>query len=195
LGRERQRIRLNKIMKRTWTTLFWVGEPSGKENKFIPNTCSYWDDNWQEHFGGIDDPLHRNGFYPAAFTPKQNPFYFALPYGERDDDGRLKQSALDLGPEPLLKNRWIRIIRKVPPLQAFQCYAQWADVGPNGEDDFEWVFGDAEKPRSRFNNHAGLDVSPACWTQLHMTDNGWTEWEFVDEAGVPAGPWKEIVTR
>jgi hypothetical protein len=66
-------------MKRTWTTMFWVGEPSGKENKFIPNTCSYWDDNWQEHFGGIDDPLHRNGFYPAAFTPKQNPFYFALP--------------------------------------------------------------------------------------------------------------------
>ena len=76
-------------MKRTWTTCFWVGEPTDKENAYIPNDCSYWDDEWMKHFGGVDDPDPRNGYHPAKFTPKQNPFYFALPYGERDDNDRL----------------------------------------------------------------------------------------------------------
>jgi hypothetical protein len=105
------------IMKQAWTTCFWVGEPSGKENAYIPNDCSYWDDEWMKHLGGVDDPDPLNGYHPAKFTPKQNPFYFALPYGERDDNDRLKENAEQVpwyaewrqgkATEPLLKNRWI----------------------------------------------------------------------------------------
>jgi len=187
-------------MKQAYTTCFWVGEPSDKENAYIPNDCSYWDDEWMKHFGGVDDPDPRDGYHPAKFTPKQNPFYFALPYGERDDNDRLKENAEQVpwyaewrqgkATEPLLKNRWIRIVhgRK-------ECYAQWADVGPNEEDDWEWVFGQSTRPKSSFNQHAGLDLSPACWQVLGMEDNDWTQWEFVDESAVPDGPWREIVTR
>src|SRR5215831_17198802 len=180
-------------------TCFWVGEPSDKENAYIPNDCSYWDDEWMKHFGGVDDPDPRNGYHPAKFTPKQNPFYFALPYGERDDNDRLKENAEQVPwyaewrqgkAVPLLKNRWIRIVHG-----RNECYAQWADVGPNEEDDWEWVFGHSTRPKSSFNQHAGLDLSPACWQALGMEDNDWTQWEFVDESAVPDGPWREIVTR
>ena len=78
--------------KVTMTTLFWVGEPSTDENDFIPNDQSYWDKDWQANYGGVDDPVQRNKHWPAGFTPKQNPFYVALPYGEFTEQGELAQS-------------------------------------------------------------------------------------------------------
>jgi hypothetical protein len=41
---------------------------------------------------------------------------------------------------------------------------------------------------------AGLDVSPAVWDYLRMTDNGLTSWRFVNAADLPNGPWNEIIT-
>ncbi len=180
--------------KVTMTTLFWVGEPSNEENDFIPNDQSYWDKDWQENYGG-DDPERRNRHWPAGFTPKQNPFYVALPYGEFTEHGdALKHNARHVpwyrsGLDPLLKNRWVEIRRNDR-----SCFAQWQDVGPCGEDDFDFVFGTAGKPRNTFDAKAGLDVSPAVWHHLGMTDNGLSAWRFVEEADVPAGPWTEIVT-
>ncbi len=180
--------------KVTTTTLFWVGEPSNAENAFIPNHESYWDKDWQTSYGGVDDPEHRNGHWPAGFTPKENPFYVALPYGEFSEANALKIEALRVpwyrpGASPLLKNRWVEIVR-----EGRSCFAQWQDVGPCGEDDFDFVFGNAAKPRNTFDARAGLDVSPAVWHQLGMSDNGLAAWRFVDEADVPDGPWTEIVT-
>ena len=68
--------------KTTMTTMFWVGEQADAENAYIPNHESYWDKDWLASFGGVDDPWHRNGHWPAGFAPKENPFYVALPYGE-----------------------------------------------------------------------------------------------------------------
>jgi len=56
------------------------------------------------------------------------------------------------------------------------------------------VFGDADVPLNTFDTVAGLDVSPAVWHRLGMTDNALTEWRFVEESEVPDGPWTEIVT-
>jgi hypothetical protein len=39
------------MFKSTMTTLFWVGEPSDADNAFIPNNASYWDKDWQRHYG------------------------------------------------------------------------------------------------------------------------------------------------
>ena len=58
------------------------GRTLDDDNAFIPNDVSYWDKDWQLHYGGVDDPHNRNGFWPADFRPKENPFYVALPYGE-----------------------------------------------------------------------------------------------------------------
>jgi hypothetical protein len=79
--------------KLAMTTLFWVGEPSNAENNFIPNHESYWDKDWLASYGGVDDPEHRDEYWPAGFRPKENPFYVALPYGELTDADRLKISA------------------------------------------------------------------------------------------------------
>ena len=62
------------------TTVFWVGEKPTPNNP-VPNTRSAWDANWVGNFGGFDDPdtSNRRNFIPANFTPRQNPFYCALP--------------------------------------------------------------------------------------------------------------------
>jgi len=180
--------------KAAMTTLFWVGEPSDAENNFIPNHESYWDHDWQASYGGVDDPEHRNNYWPAGFRPKENPFYVALPYGEFTEDNDLKISArrvpwYRLGLSPLLKNRWVEI-----RWNELSCFAQWQDVGPCGEDDFNFVFGKAASPQNVFDTRAGLDVSPAVRHYLGITHNELTYWRFEDAANVPEGPWTEIVT-
>lgn len=180
--------------KKTMTTLFWVGEPADAENAFISNYGSYWDKYWQLSYGGVDDPKHRDGYWPAHFRPKENPFYVALPYGEFTEAGELKPEVQNVpwyhrGLSPLLKNRWIEVRRR-----GRSCFAQWQDVGPCGEDDFDFVFGGAVKPLNTFEAKAGLDVSPAVWRYLGMTKNQITAWRFVDINDVPAGPWTKIIT-
>ena len=43
-----------------------------------------WDLNWTANYGGTDnpEPSARRNYIPIAFVPKQNPFYFALPYND-----------------------------------------------------------------------------------------------------------------
>lgn len=181
--------------KKTITTVFWVGEGATGDNGFIDNYGSYWDSNWLKHFGGVDSPLHRKGFFPASFTPKQNPFYVALPFAEVDANGNFKEIAKRIpgygsSKEPLTKNRWVEI-----RYNGKSCFAQWQDVGPFEENDFEWVFGNAAKPRNQTGLKAGLDISPAAAQYLGIKDSAKTEWRFVEAPAVPDGPWKAIVTR
>ncbi len=180
--------------KTVMTTLFWAGEGSTAENGYISNAQSYWDEQWGQHFGGIDDPESRCGYAPCAFTPKENAFYVALPYAEYNENGTaLKASASKIpwfgkDTKPLIKNRWVEVT-----YQGKTCYGQWEDVGPYLEDDFSYVFGEAE-PHNTFGLRAGLDISPALWDCLGMTDNAKTSWRFVDNAEVPAGPWTKTIT-
>jgi hypothetical protein len=75
------------------STVFWVGETGSGAN----NTRSAWDPNWEGTYGGVDDPLRRNGFEPTGFRPLQNPFYAALPYFDMQA-GRLKPEAPEVVP-------------------------------------------------------------------------------------------------
>jgi len=179
------------------TTVFWLGEKSTKDNLYISNTASAWDDDWMAHFGGVDDPAHRNGYFPAGFTPKENPFYFALPYNDfkngirKADASRVVPWAKDRqwGPrESMCKNQWIRISKGNTVV-----YAQWEDVGPFGEDDAAYVFG-AVRPYNRINSDAGLDVSPAVAQFLGLPGIGTVSWQFINATDVPDGPWKRILT-
>ncbi len=181
--------------KNTITTVFWVGESATGDNGYIDNYGSYWDSKWMKHFGGVDTPSKRNGFFPANFTPKENPFYVALPFAETDADGKLKEIAKRIpgfgtANEPLTRNRWVQV-----RFRGKSCYAQWQDVGPFGENDFDWVFGKALKPKNKTGLKAGLDISPACAQYLGIRDSATTGWRFVNANAVPDGPWKAIVTR
>ncbi len=180
------------------TTVFWVGEDATSENAQQDNYASAWDSNWTQHFGGIDDPLHRqhDGLWPAGFTPRENPFYFALPYAEFTDAGAVKQNVTQVpwydaknpplpGKLSILKNRWIQVV-----YQGKTAYAQWEDTGPYENDDGAYVFGH-RAPRSHL---AGLDLSPATATYVGLEGRGQADWKFIEAAEVPPGAWHEIIT-
>src|SRR6266487_1377745 len=48
-----------------------------------------WKKNWSRSYGGFDDPnpAHRSNYIPVKFTPRQNPFYCALPYNDKSVNG------------------------------------------------------------------------------------------------------------
>ena len=181
------------------TTYFWVGEEADADNKNISNSPSAWDEQWAQHFGGVDDPNKRNGFVVAKFIPKENSFYFALPYNDFDENGNRKKDVNSVIPwasskkwgatESIVKNQWIKITKGNKT-----AYAQWEDVGPFNEDDQAYVFGSAN-PRSKTNDHAGLDVSPAVKDMLGLGDIDKTDWQFIDASLVPDGPWKTKITN
>jgi hypothetical protein len=170
------------------STVFWIGETgSGPTNR-----CSAWDKNWVSSYGGVDDPVHRNGYGPAGFRPSQSPFYVALPYCDLQA-GRLKPEAAKVVPWfverfrgpglSVCKGRWLEIRSGVKT-----CYAQWEDVGPFCTDSAGYVFG-SERPPRNVNHGAGIDVSPAVRDYLGLESLGLVDWRFVEQAEVPPGPW------
>jgi hypothetical protein len=190
-------------------TVFWIGEPVGNgstEN----NAISAWDDDWLAHYGGVDDPGRRraaDGWFPRGFVPQENPFYVDLPYDDFTDDGSPRPNRMSvvpwasavapvrhLGRFSLVKNRWLKLTRN-----GRTCYAQWEDSGPYVYDDARYVFGAGDRrPRNRLAHRAGMDVSPAVRDCLGFrglnNDENTLDWQFVDAASVPFGPWKRVVT-
>ncbi len=178
------------------TTVFWVGEQAG-ENNPVPNFKSSWDANWTSNYGGFDNPdaSSRRNYIPVSFTPRQNPFYFALPYNDVTH-GQFKPEAPLVIPwfkqaytEPgrsVCKDRWIAI-RHGNRI----CYAQWEDCGPFRTDHFQYVFQN-ERPKPNLNRGAGLDVSPAVRDYLGLAPTDVTDWQFVEVRDVPPGPWRNF---
>ena len=175
------------------TTVFWVGEQASVNNP-VSNDKSAWDTGWISNYGGLDspNPEDRLNFVPASFTPRQNPFYVALPYNDIDDH-HTKPEAAQVIPwfnnsfvrdgQSVCKGRWIAVRHgnKV-------CYAQWEDVGPFQTDHWQYVFGN-ERPRPNRNQDAGLDVSPAVREYLGLGNLDFCDWKFVEFLRVPIGPW------
>jgi hypothetical protein len=190
------------------TTLFWIGElPT--ENNPVPNTKSSWDANWMANFGGYDDPNPANRiadfvtgeFRPKAFVPKLNPFYVALPYNDVSSSNQHKSEAARvipwfarLRPDPgktVCKGRWVQIYNG-----RSSCYAQWEDCGPWVTDDWEYVFGNGNKPpKTKQNGGAGIDLSPAIRDYLSLASGKKVHWRFVEAGEVPYGPWKKYGTQ
>ena len=180
------------------TTVFWIGEePSG--NNPVPNDSSSWDKHWSGSYGGFDDPnpAHRssNQYTPVKFTPRQNPFYCALPYNDKASTGHRPEAPQVVpwfkeayqGPAvSVCKDRWIAI-RKGNKV----AYAQWEDAGPFRTDHWQYVFGN-ERPKPNLNKGAGLDVSPAVRDYLGLEPTDVTDWKFVEFSEVPRGPWSKL---
>jgi hypothetical protein len=178
------------------TTEFWVGEQADSSNGYISNSPSAWDEAWQSHFGGVDSPNGRNGYLPSGFSPKENPFYFALPYNDFSSTGKRKITAgscanshdPSFASYSWCKNTWIAVRHNGKVV-----YAQWEDVGPFDEDDSSYVFG-SSSPKNKQGEKAGLDVSPAVSDYLSLSGSDSCDWSFVPASSVPNGPWKQIIT-
>ncbi len=178
------------------TTVFWIGEIPTANNP-VPNRSSSWDKNWAQSYGGFDDPnpVRRQDYVPVKFTPRQNPFYCALPYNDKAATGHRPEASRVVpwfheayqGPGvSVCKGRWVAI-RKGDRI----AYAQWEDAGPFRTDHWQYVFGN-ERPKPNLNKGAGLDVSPAVRDYLGLKETDVTDWQFVDFNGVPRGPWSRF---
>ena len=178
------------------TTVFWIGEKP-TENNPVPNRSSSWDKEWSKSYGGLDDPnpARRQDYTPVKFTPRQNPFYCALPYNDKAASGHRPEAPRVVpwfkeayqGPGvSVCKGRWIAI-RKGNKI----AYAQWEDAGPFRTDHWQYVFGN-ERPKPNLNKGAGLDVSPAVRDYLGLDETDVTDWQFVDFKDVPRGPWSKL---
>lgn len=175
------------------TTVFWIGEkPSG--NNPTPNRSSSWDKDWTKNYGGFDDPnpANRSNYIPVAFTPRQNPFYCALPYNDKASNGHRPEAPEVVpwfkqayqGPAvSTCKGHWLAIRKGNKTV-----YAQWEDAGPFRTDHWQYVFGN-ERPKPNLNRGAGLDVSPAVRDYLGLHETDVTDWKFVEFSEVPHGPW------
>jgi hypothetical protein len=178
------------------TTVFWIGEqPSG--NNLVPNRTSSWDKQWTKNYGGFDDPnpARRSNYIPVKFTPRQNPFYCALPYNDKARTGHRPEAPRVVpwfkeayqGPAvSTCKGRWVAIRKGNRTV-----YAQWEDAGPFRTDHWQYVFGN-ERPKPNLNKGAGLDVSPAVRDCLGLKETDVTDWRFVDFSEVPRGPWSTL---
>ena len=175
------------------TTVFWIGEKPSANNP-TPNRSSSWDANWTSSYGGFDNPdrSQRRDWIPVNFTPRQNPFYCALPYNDKAREGHRPEAAQVIpwfqqayqGPAvSTCKGRWLAIRKGGKTV-----YAQWEDAGPFRTDHWQYVFG-SERPKPNLNQGAGLDVSPAVRDFLQLQDTDVTDWKFVDFKDVPRGPW------
>lgn len=175
------------------TTVFWVGETPTKNNP-TPNTKSSWDPKWVSNFGGFDDPdpANRRDFKPKKFTPRQNPFYVALPFNDVTRGTTKPESkraipwfreAFEREGKSVVKGRWIAIRHN-----GRIAYAQWEDCGPFRTDHWQYVFGN-QRPSPNLNQGAGLDVSPAVRDYLGMKGKDVCDWKFVEFSEVPPGPW------
>ena len=178
------------------TTLFWIGENPTANNP-VPNHASSWDAAWAKNYGGYDDPRtsHRQDYIPVNFTPRQNPFYCALPYNDKAREGHRPEAPKVVpwfkeayqGPAiSVCKGRWVAIRKGNRTV-----YAQWEDAGPFRTDHWEYVFGN-ERPKPNLNRGAGLDVSPAVRDYLGLQETDVTDWKFVEFAEVPPGPWTKL---
>ena len=187
------RVRLYPWKTNIVTTVFWIGEQPGGHN-LVPNRTSAWDKEWNKSYGGFDDPdpAHRSHYVPVKFTPRQNPFYCALPYNDKAHTGHRPEAPRVVpwfqeayqGPGvSTCKDRWVAI-RKGDRI----AYAQWEDAGPFRTDHWQYVFGN-ERPKPNLNKGAGLDVSPAVRDYLGLKQTDVTDWQFVDFGEVPRGPW------
>ncbi len=175
------------------TTVFWIGEDASGNNP-VPNHSSSWDKHWGQNYGGYDDPspAHRENYLPVKFTPRQNPFYCALPYNDKANTGHRPEAPRVIpwfkdayqGPAvSVCKDRWVAIRKGNRTV-----YAQWEDAGPFRTDHWQYVFGN-ERPKPNLNKGAGLDVSPAVRDYLGLQETDVTDWRFVEFSEVPRGPW------
>ncbi len=88
----------------------------------------------------------------------------------------------------ICKNRWV----KITAINGASAYAQWEDVGPSGDDDENYVFGESNPLNA---SSFGLVISPAVRDYLKLDENETVNWEFVEETSVdPRGPWFDTVT-
>ena len=171
------------------TTVFWIGEkPSG--NNPVPNRSSSWDANWTKSYGGFDDPNRspRHDFVPVDFTPRQNPFYCALPYNDKATNGHRKEAPSVVpwfqeayqGPGvSVCKGRWVAIRKGEQTVLRTVGRCRAIPDGPLAV--CVWKRETEAEPKSR--RRAGCFAGRAGFSWPSGYDV--TDWKFVDFKEVP----------
>ena len=168
------------IHKNIMASVFWVWEGATASNAYISNKMSAWDEDWLEH------------------SKNENAYYFALPYNDFDENWNRRLNSKKIpwyklkkwkGNESIVKNRWVKIIANWKI-----AFAQWEDVGPLEENDFEYVFWDST-PKNTFWLKAWIDLSPKLASYLGIDWSWIVDWNFIPEYCVNNKIFKEKITN
>ena len=121
------------------TTIFWIGEKPTANNP-VPNHSSSWDRQWAKNYGGLDDPrrANRHDYIPADFTPRQNPFYCALPYNDKAREGHR--------PEAPRVVPWFKEAYRGPGVSV--CKGHWVAIRKGNRVEFPQIETSAGRVRT-----------------------------------------------
>jgi hypothetical protein len=167
------------IHKNITASVFWVWEWADSSNAYISNVPSAWDEDWLKH------------------SKTENKFYYALPYNDFDENWNRKLNAKKIpwyklkkwkNNESIVKNRWVKIISNWKI-----SFAQWEDVGPLLEDDFDYVFWN-KSPKNTFWLKAWIDLSPDLADSLWIDWSGIVSWQFIPDYCVSKGDFSKTKT-
>ncbi len=168
------------------------------------------DDNQYGHV--LQNVANLNSAYsyePSPYDASRNVVVYSsmITYGGTQRKPSIQQipwkaefSSSSNGGRSIVKGRWIRVRFN----GGAWVYAQWMDAGPYHYDDYEYIFGTA-RPRNEQGANtavgpwAGIDLSPSVWLKMGKQTwelgnsglNDYVDWQFVDYADVPSGPWKK----
>ncbi len=155
-----------------------------------PDTDTAWKTDQVSAYGGVDSPKFRNGYLPAGFTPRENPFYVALPYNDVTDPDKRRVKKIpwyDWEKTSSMKNTWVMILAKNTIV-----YAQVEETFTKKADDYAYVIGDSPHPKN--SRGVGMQVSPAVADYLGLESGDLVRWMFVDSRNILPGPWNAIET-
>jgi hypothetical protein len=167
------------VHKNIIASVFWVWEWADASNAYISNVSSAWDEDWLKH------------------SKTENKFYYALPYNDFDENWNRKLNAKKIpwyklkkwkNNDSIVKNRWVKIISNWKI-----SFAQWEDVGPLLEDDFDYVFWN-ESPKNTFWLKAWIDLSPALADSLWIDWSWIVSWQFVPDYCIAEGDFSKTKT-
>ncbi len=168
------------VTRYPWKTNISTGTTGPLEtplsDAWTQGSLTTWQENWQRT-------------NPGRHVLAPNPFYISLPF----DDIAFPEKARAWMPATWLgrsekgkaisgcRDRWVEIKNA----QGLSCFAQWEAVGPQGNDQADYIFG------SKRPNGPGraLGVSPEVARYLHLAGGGITSWRFVEDTEVPMGEW------
>jgi len=123
------------------------------------------------------------------------PFYAALPFNDLAHPdvaqkwlpGTWRPLLVRAGqPHSVCIHRWLKITNQ----KGVSCYAQWEAIGPECDDDAEYVFGNKPPKVGKDGHSDGIDLSPGAAAFLSLdSQNRIVSWQFVDQSKIPPGPW------
>ena len=183
------------------TTVFWIGEEAAGNNP-VPNFSSSWDLNWEQSYGGFDNPNPRRPqpqFRPGQFHPPPKPLLHRAALQRRDSRDN-QAGSQNRHPVGSATSSSAASGRKASPSATIAGLPSAAappakSATPNGaiaapSAPITGITSSATRNPSPTSTRAPASMSrPPCAIICNSAAPMRPDWKFVEVGDVPNGPW------